>query len=64
MESERMGQDVTLVDVLDGPLHADPEPEPDLKDPTTKGAAYRKILEEEPVDERDDDAVEPEPDHP
>ena len=54
MESERMGQDVP-----DGPLHADPEPEPDLKDPTTKGTAYRKVLEEEP-----DDAGEPEPDRP
>lgn len=54
MESERMGQDV-----LDGPLHADPEPEPDLKDPTTKGPAYHKTLEDEP-----DDAGDPQPDRP
>lgn len=45
MESERTGQKA-----LDGPLHADPEPEPDLKDPTTKGPAYRTVLEEEPDD--------------
>jgi hypothetical protein len=50
MESERTGQDVH-----EGPLHADPEPEPDLKDPTTKGAAYRKTLEEEPDGEPEPD---------
>ena len=45
MESERTDQDPR-----NGPLHADPEPEPDLKDPTTKGGAYHKTLEDEPDD--------------
>lgn len=56
MESERTGQNVPK------PFQADPEPEPDLKDPTTKGTAYHKTLEEEPDD--DGTTGDTEPDRP
>lgn len=54
MESERTGQDLP-----NGPLQADPEPDPDTQDPKTKGTAYPKFLEDEP-----DEAAEPAPEKP